>query len=206
MQLLFDTLGIRRYPITKKADKMKWKEFKSQLEKARNGRAIDVINTIVETKLVPIPSLVDRYYHLYFDAPDTIYGLDATIQDVLDLNYSQFKAAIEFLYPESEFSTEHGVKGEEYDNVVFVISKGWNQYQFETYAPMITGKVSIPVGKEASYERNRNLFYVCCSRPKKRLFLFVSIPLNSTFRNFLIDIVGLENIYTFNEYLDNKAK
>ena len=206
MQLLFDTLGIRRYPITKKAEKMKWKEFESQLKKARNGRAIDVINTIVETKLVPIPSSVDGYYHLYFDAPDTIYGLDATIRDVLDLDYSQFKAAIEFLYPESEFSTEHGVKGEEYDNVVFVISKGWNQYQFETYAPMITGKVPIPVGKEASYERNRNLFYVCCSRPKKRLFLFVSIPINSTFRNFLIDIVGLENIYTFNEYLDNKAK
>lgn len=206
MQLLFDALGIRRYPITKKAEKMKWKEFESQLNKARNGRAIDVINTIVETKLVPIPPLVEGYYHLYFDAPDTIYGLDATIRDVLDLDYSQFKAAIEFLYPESEFSIEHGVKGEEYDNVVFVISKGWNQYQFETYAPMITGKVPIPVGKEASYERNRNLFYVCCSRPKKRLFLFVSIPLNSTFRNFLIDIVGEKNIYTFNEYLDNKAK
>lgn len=206
MQLLFDTLGIRRYPITKKAEKMKWKEFESQLKKARNGRAIDVINTIVETKLVPIPPLVEGYYHLYFDAPDTIYRLDATIQDVLDLDYSQFKAAIEFLYPESEFSTEHGVKGEEYDNVVFVISKGWNQYQFETYAPMITGKIPIPVGKEASYERNRNLFYVCCSRPKKRLFLFVSIPLNPTFKDFLIDIVGIENIYTFNEYLGNKAK
>ena len=42
---------------------------------------------------------------------------------ILDLDYSQFQAAIEFLYPEAEFSTEHGVKGEEYDNVVFVISK-----------------------------------------------------------------------------------
>ena len=125
MQLLFDTLGIRRYPITKKSEKMKWKEFEARLKKARDGKAIDVINTIVETKLVPVPSLVDGYYHLYFDAPDTIYGLDATIRDVLDLDYSQFRAAIEFLYPEAEFSTEHGVKGEEYDNVVFVISKGW---------------------------------------------------------------------------------
>lgn len=205
MQLLFDTLGIRRYPITKKSEKTKWKEFELQLKKARDGKAIDVINTIVESKLVPIPSLVDGYYHLYFDAPDTIYGLNATIREVLDLDYSQFRAAIEFLYPEAEFSTEHGVKGEEYDNVVFVISKGWNQYQFETYAPMITGKVPIPVGKEASYERNRNLFYVCCSRPKKRLFLFVSIPLKSAFRNFLTDIVGAENIYTFNEYMDNKS-
>ena len=180
MQLLFDTLGIRRYPITKKAEKMKWKEFESQLKKARNGRAIDVINTIVETKLVPIPSLVDGYYHLYFDAPDTIYGLDATIRDVLDLDYSQFKAAIEFLYPESEFSTEHGVKGEEYDNVIFVISKGWNQYQFETYAPMITGKVPIPVGKEASYERNRNLFYVCCSRRPTKGATLETKPVSSS--------------------------
>lgn len=173
MQLLFDTLGIRRYPITKKSEKTKWKEFELQLKKARDGKAIDVINTVVESKLVPIPSLVDGYYHLYFDAPDTIYGLNATIREVLDLDYSQFRAAIEFLYPEAEFSKEHGVKGEEYDNVVFVISKGWNQYQFETYAPMITGKVPIPVGKEASYERNRNLFYyVVRDRRKDFFYLF----------------------------------
>lgn len=41
MQLLFDTLGIRRYPITKKSEKMKWKEFESQLKKAREKKAID---------------------------------------------------------------------------------------------------------------------------------------------------------------------
>lgn len=169
-----------------------------------DGKAIDVINTIVETKLVPVPSLVDGYYHLYFDAPDTIYGLDATIRDVLDLDYSQFRAAIEFLYPEAEFSTEHGVKGEEYDNVVFVISKGWNQYQFETYAPMITGRTPIPNGKQTSYERNRNLFYVCCSRPRKRLFFFVSVPIDASFRVFLDDLVGAENIYTYGQYLEAK--
>ena len=77
---------------------------------------------------------------IYISMPLTLSRLNATIREVLDLDYSQFRAAIEFLYPEAEFSTEHGVKGEEYDNVVFVISKGWNQYQFETYAPMITGK------------------------------------------------------------------
>ncbi len=177
-----------------------------QLKKARGGKAIDVLNTIVEAKLVPVPSVVDGYYRLYFDAPDTIYGLDATIRDVLDLDYSQFREAIEFLYPEAEFSTEHGVKGEEYDNVVFVISKGWNQYQFETYAPMITGHVSIPSGKQASFERNRNLFYVCCSRPRKRLFFFVSIPIDSTFRAFLTDLVGADNICSYNQYLETKLQ
>ena len=91
-----------------------------------------------------------------------------------------------------------------YDNVVFVISKGWNQYQFETYAPMITGHTSIPDGKQASYERNRNLFYVCCSRPKKRLFFFVTVPIVDTFRAFLVDLVGNENIYTYDQYIETK--
>lgn len=102
----------------------------------------------------------------------------------MELDYTQFISAIEFLYPEALFSTEHGVKGEEYDNVIFVISRGWNMYQFETYAPMITGKASIPSGKQISFERNRNLFYVCCSRPRKRLFFFVTIPIDQTFKEF----------------------
>ena len=125
---------------------------------------------------------MDGWYHLYHNASGTIYSSNASIQAFLELDYTQFISAIEFLYPEALFSTEHGVKGEEYDNVIFVISKGWNMYQFETYAPMITGKASIPSGKQISFERNRNLFYVCCSRPRKRLFFFVTVPIDRTFK------------------------
>ena len=87
------------------------------------------------------------------------------------------------------------------DYVVFVISKGWNQYQFETYAPMITGHATISKGKEGSYERNRNLFYVCCSRPKKRLFFFVTVPIETAFRAFLVTLVGEENILTYEQFM-----
>ena len=93
---------------------------------------------------------------------------------------------------------------EEYDNVIFVISRGWNMYQFETYAPMITGKASIPSGKQISFERNRNLFYVCCSRPRKRLFFFVTIPIDQTFKEFLMELVGKENYYTYSQWIMNK--
>ena len=92
------------------------------------------------------------------------------------------------------------IKGEEYDNVIFAISKGWNQYQFEIYAPMIRG--TVPNGKESAFVRNRNLFYVCCSRPKKRLFFFVSVPIDRAFRCFLINLVGKENILTYSEYME----
>ena len=200
MQLLFDTLK-KRYPVTKKSEKLCWKALEQELAKVREKRAADVLKTVIESDLIPIPPQVEGYYQLYCTTPELIYPNGVPIREFLELEYAQFLAAIDFLYPEAEFSTEHGVKGEEYDNIIFVISKGWNQYQFETYAPMINGSVPIPRGKEASFERNRNLFYVCCSRPKKRLVFFVSVPMTTAFRSFLSGLVGEENILTYGEYL-----
>ena len=79
------------------------------------------------------------------------------------------------------------------------MGKGWNQYQFETYVPMIDGSVPIPFGKEASFERNRNLFYVCCSRPKKRLVIFITIPFENQFKECLTKLVGKDNIYSYQQ-------
>lgn len=200
MQLLFDTLK-KRYPVTKKSEKLCWKALEQELAKVREKRAADVLKTVIESDLIPIPPQVEGYYQLYCTTPELLYPNGVPIREFLELEYAQFLAAIDFLYPEAEFSTEHGVKGEEYDNIIFVISKGWNQYQFETYAPMINGSVPIPRGKEASFERNRNLFYVCCSRPKKRLVFFVSVPMTTAFRSFLSGLVGEENILTYGEYL-----
>lgn len=202
MQLLFDTLGIKRYPITKKSEKSQWKSLERLLDEKRNERVIDIFEAIINTKLIPIPPKLDSWYHLYKSLPETLYTSDTSIQSFFNLDYSQFIAAKDFLRPEAQFSTEHGVKGEEYDNVILVIGKGWNQYQFEVYAPMINGSIPVPEGKEASFERNRNLFYVCCSRPKKRLILFVTIPIDDTFKEFLRNLIGSENIFTYNNFID----
>ncbi len=201
-QLLFDTLGIKRYPITNKNAKNKWKELYDRLAIARSQTTLDVLELIIHSRLVPIPPKVDEWYRAYKESPETMYASKVTIQQFLQLDYAQFISVRNFLYPEAQFSTEHGVKGEEYDNVIFVISKGWFLYQFETYAPMMTGHASIPKGKEASYERNRNLFYVCCSRPKKRLFFFVTMPIDTTFRAFWRDLVGEDNIYTYQQFME----
>ena len=201
-QLLFDTLSIKRYPITRKSEKAKWKEFELILKDTRKQNAVDVINAIVDAKLIPIPPNIEGYIDLYYNAPDTLYGSNSTIQEFLNLKYEEFLGAIKFLYPESEFSTEHGVKGEEYDNVIFVIGKGWNQYQFEIYAPMINKPELITSDKESSFIKNRNLFYVCCSRPKKRLIIFVTIPTDSTFKKFVLELVGKEKIYTYTQFID----
>ncbi|MBQ2788074.1 MAG: ATP-dependent helicase, partial [Thermoguttaceae bacterium] len=200
---LFDALGVRRYPITRKSEKTQWKTLRQNLEEARERKTLDVLNVVAESKLVPIPPKVEEHLRRFRVEPDAIYvaKTSATLRDLFDLEYRQFCNAINFLRPESAFSTEHGVKGEEYDNVIFVISKGWNQYQFETYAPMITGVVAVPKGKEEAFERNRNLFYVSCSRAKKRLILFVSLTIDAKFRAFLTDLVGEKRVLTFGEFL-----
>ena len=203
MQLLFDTLKVKRYPITIKSEKTKWRVFQEQLTQVRTQKTIDVLKVVIESQLVPVSQNILDYYEMYYSVPDLCY-CNTTIKEFLDLEYKQFLAAINFLYPEAQFSTEHGVKGEEYDNVIFVISKGWTQYQFETYAPMI--KNGYTSDKEASYIRNRNLFYVCCSRPKKRLFFFVSVPIDNTFHDFLSGLVGERNILTYGQYLSKNWK
>lgn len=202
MQLLFDTLGVRNYPITKKSDKLKWKSLKTDLEEARRRRAIDVLNVIYESKLIPVPPKVEVNLKFYKDNTEIQYGSNTSLKEFLELEYSQFLSAIDFLYPDSDFSTEHGVKGKEYDNVIFVISKGWNQYQFEKYIPMITGDERIQKGKDAAFERNRNLFYVCCSRPKKRLIFFITVPMNQYLYSFFEKYIGKNNIYTYSKFLD----
>lgn len=57
-QLLYDTLGIKRYPITKKSEKTKWKSLYNQLTTVRTQKAIDVLAAIIHSQLIPIPPKV----------------------------------------------------------------------------------------------------------------------------------------------------
>ena len=197
---LSDVFGIRQYPIVCKQQKNKWKEFYVELVRARNQTILDVLLLIKSTNLLPIPPKVSEIIKRFQDNPHQEYQ-EATLEDYLGIAYNQFASAAQFFRPESIYSTDHGVKGEEYDNIIFGITKGWNQYDFPKYAPMIPTEC-YPVDKKDSYIRNRNLFYVCCSRPKKRLVIFISVPVSDDFKRFLIDLAGEECYYTYPDYIN----
>lgn len=198
MVLLFETLGVKQYPITKRAQKRQWQQFMIDMAECRNKAACDVLKMTVQSGLVPIPNEIENVLFYYANKPNELYK-KRTIKEFLEIPYNQFLSAINFLYPESEFSTEHGVKGEEYDNVIFSITRGWTHYQFEKYMPMILDQ--IPEDQVASFIRNRNLFYVCCSRPRKRLIIFVSIYVDTKFEKFLKYLVGEKNYYTYSDFI-----
>lgn len=80
------------------------------------------------------------------------------------LEVSRYRAVLENSMP---FSTKHGVKGDEFQNVIVVLDDAganWNQYSF--------GKLLAGTDTSESRERRtRHLFYVCCSRAKDKLIV-----------------------------------
>jgi DNA helicase-2/ATP-dependent DNA helicase PcrA len=68
-------------------------------------------------------------------------------------------------------ATKHSVKGDEFENVVVVLGRGWNLYNFNQYLEWAAAPNTVSATDRETYERNRNLFYVCCSRPTTRLAL-----------------------------------
>lgn len=197
---LSEVLGRKNISIRTKQQKKDWKAFYTQLQEVRNQTILAVLTLIKEVNLLPMPPKVTDVIRRFKEEPDQEY-CESTYGQYLDICYNEFASAAMFFQPESVYSTEHGVKGEEYDNIIFGITKGWFQYDFPKYAPMIP-KESYPKDKKDSYIKNRNLFYVCCSRPKKRLIIFISVPVDKTFKQFLFDLVGENNYYTYSGYLD----
>lgn len=83
----------------------------------------------------------------------------------------------DFLDDNTPYSTQHGVKGEEYDDVIVVfddVEAAWHNYNF---AKILTPDVAGEPG-ESQEDRSRKLAYVCLSRAVKnvRILLFTPDP------------------------------
>lgn len=77
---------------------------------------------------------------------------------------SNYRAVLQHNLP---YSTKHGVKGDQFRNVLVVLDDAganWNQYSF---GKLLAGTDT----SESRIKRSRNLFYVCCSRAKDKLIV-----------------------------------
>ena len=52
------------------------------------------------------------------------------LEKLRGIAYSEVKALRRYLDGHSPFETKHGVKGAEFENVLVVVGRGWNQYNF----------------------------------------------------------------------------
>lgn len=86
------------------------------------------------------------------------------------LKFEEFQNLFYYLEGYTPFSTQHKIKGAEFNNVLVILDNGkWNDYNFEYLFCNRTDKQSV-------LSRTQKIFYVCCTRSKENLTVYYHNP------------------------------
>lgn len=133
------------------------------------------LKKVVENKNWTVEKLIDDFNSEKIVLKDDklkeyIASHENIFNRVKNISGNQVKAYFEYYNKYSPYSTQHGVKGAEFDNVLVVLDNGkWNKYNFKYYFEKTAGKKDI-------IDRTERVFYVACSRAKKNLVVFYPEP------------------------------
>lgn len=170
---IFDTKSPK---IRNQQDKITWHEDMLKLIQAREQGSIgNIIDLLKETNKPRLSRRVNEKENHYAELSQIAENERSEkdqlffkkVQNMRAVPYSELVNMVKYIEDKTLFSTKHGVKGAEFENVVIVFGRGWNHYNWNQLLEWM--KNGVPASKTQTYERNRNLFYVACSRPKKRL-------------------------------------
>lgn len=180
---MFTALGANKKHVMKVADKAKWAETMEHLMELRESSTVgEVVDHLRETRLPQLPDRVERLEQMLENfSPDGDEEMPRSLKELRDLHqvpYPEIVSVTNYLQGHSPFETKHGVKGAEFENVLVIIGRGWNRYNFSKMLGYARDEGKIPKKDLNMYEDNRNLFYVACSRPKKRLALLITQELS----------------------------
>lgn len=197
---MFEALGGTVPHLRRPADKAVWAEAMEALLALREqGTVGDVIDHLGAVRRPRLPdAIADRERELADfdgDAGEELPAPLAEIERLRAINYSEIQALRRYLDGSSPFETKHGVKGAEFENVLIIVGRGWNMYNFNEMLELASA-AAIPAARRDAYERNRNLFYVACSRPKRRLAILFTQLVSDAAMATLTDWFGAENIET----------
>lgn len=196
---MFASLGLMHFTIKSLKDKEKWSGEMSEMCSIRvNGTIGDALDFVLKSKLIRVPkTLIERDMKLksfrdVTNLSEEDQSFHSRMLKVRAVPYRELSAVTDFVNEMTPFATQHGVKGAEYDNVLVVLGRGWNQYNFNQMLEW-WGQ-GVPKGKQESFERSRNLFYVSCSRPKKNLALLFTQELSPVAINQIESWFGKDKV------------
>lgn len=159
-------------------------------ELRENGSIGEVLDYVFDKSLLRKPKRLSALEQTLENPQDHVKAdKDRAFLDSLRAtDYAQVVEFEKYLNDETPFSTNHGVKGEEYENVLVVIDDTlWNQYKFESVLAGDTAKTQ--------YQRSLNLFYVACSRPTRRLAVLAQSSLSEAAVAGAERMFGSDSVY-----------
>lgn len=196
---MFRAFGSKVPAIRAHTDKKKWSEAMDKLIELRGrGTVGDVIEHLLAVSRPTVPDAVERRERELreFD-PEASEDMPRALRELSDLRdvpYQEMIALCRYLSGHSPFETKHGVKGAEFKNILVIVGRGWNKYNFNDMLEMAGYEANIPASKKVSFERNRNLFYVTCSRPKRCLAVLFTQQLSAAAMQTVINWFGNDTI------------
>ncbi|MGE7434189.1 UvrD-helicase domain-containing protein [Kitasatospora sp. NPDC001175] len=184
--LMFDLLKRSRPRMMRRADKIGWTDLFDRINVARNAGTVgDVLDIVLEqTYFAPPRTVVGRQRKWELAQGELEHGQELSEPRRLveygkfrNVNYREVVALREYVQESTPFSTQHGVKGEEYPSVVAVFG-GWSRYNFPMMLADFPSSATFTDDDRKRFERSRNLFYVACSRARKNLVLLFTTELS----------------------------
>ena len=180
---MFAVLRANKSHLLKAADKKRWSESMQHLIHLRETSS--VADVVVHLRKAQVPRLADaaEKLELRLEGFDPASGEEMPrslieLQKLHKIPYREIISVTDYLDGHSPFETKHGVKGAEFENVLVVVGRGWSKYNFGKMLENVSSQETLNKKEHASFENNRNLFYVACSRPKKRLALLFTQKLS----------------------------
>ncbi len=196
---MFDVIGKKVGRLSNQLEKRDWaRDMQRLIELRATGTIGEVIDLLKETRKPRLPDTVLRTEQKLASANREEIDASRTLKQIENLRplpYTELTALADFINDHTPFATKHGVKGAEFENVLVVLGRGWNHYNWNQFLEWFPNR--FPKDKEASYLRNRNLFYVACSRPKKNLSLLFTQTLTPAALGTLQSWFGADNISDF---------
>lgn len=171
---MFHYIDTQRPLMKGPADKARWSTAMSRLCELREAGTVgDVIAHLQNSSLPLLSEAVSRMENDLAMAKQSQESLSDRLRELDKLHavrYQEIIALCQYLDGHSPFETKHGVKGDQFENVLVVFGRGWQDYDFNAFLEMVGDPHRIAQERDR-YERYRNLFYVAVSRPKRRLAL-----------------------------------
>ncbi|MCY4089147.1 MAG: AAA family ATPase [Candidatus Saccharibacteria bacterium] len=110
------------------------------------------------------------------------------------VKYKELIALYNYIEDYTPYSTQHNIKGTEYDNVFIVLDNGnWNKYNFQSLFENSSSN-------QEALQRTTRLFYVCCSRAKNELVVYFNRPTQGVI-NGAKELFGEENILCIDSFV-----
>ncbi|MDE5820106.1 MAG: UvrD-helicase domain-containing protein [Lachnospiraceae bacterium] len=171
-------LELLQKKIMTNADKQSISKALSDIESSiETGTIGDIIDCFDKEKFLKKDDSFEAYVEKYGEIYNKVKILPAT----------QLMSYFSYYNNYSPYSTQHGIKGAEFENVLVVMDNGrWNNYNFKYYFEQTPGKESV-------IRRTERIFYVCCSRAKNNLIVYYPNPTTSVIEKAK-ELFGEENV------------